>query len=69
MSCGTTLKRKPDACNVCSAEPTSRLVTSGTVEVFGPFETVSLTVEPFPADPPPTGSWPITVFFGWLSST
>jgi hypothetical protein len=28
-----------------------------------------LTVEPFPADPPPLGSCPITVFAGWSFST
>ena len=63
------MKRNPDAWSVCSAEPTSVLVTSGTVEVFGPLETVRLTVEPFPADWPELGLWPITVFAGWLSST
>ena len=61
--------RKPDDCSVCSAEPRSMLVTSGTVEVFGPFETVSVTTEPLPADAPAAGVWSITVFAGCVVST
>jgi len=34
------------------AEPRSWLVTSGTVDVVGPFDTVRLTTEPFTADDP-----------------
>ena len=40
-------------------------MTSGTVEVFGPFETVSETTEPFPAEAPRPGLWLMTVFAGW----
>ncbi len=68
-SCVITCERKPDACSVCCAEPRSLEVTSGTVEVFGPFETVSDTTEPLPADSPDCGLWLITVFDGWVSST
>src|SRR5579862_1649837 len=59
----------PEACSVCSAVPRSRLETSGTVEVVGPFETVSETTEPFPAEVPDCGLWSITVFAGWSFGT
>src|SRR5580765_4399681 len=60
---------KPESCRDCSAEARSRLVTSGTVDVFGPFDTVTLTVAPFPADWPADGSWLITLFAGSFEST
>src|SRR5689334_9724719 len=59
----------PEARSVCSAVPRSVLETSGTVEVFGPFETVRDTTEPFPAEVPDCGLWSITVLAGWLLST
>src|SRR5215471_3624575 len=61
--------RKPDAWSVCSAAGRSRLETSGTIDVFGPFETVRLTTEPLPADVPADGLWSMTVFAGWLFET
>ena len=41
----------------------------GTPVVCGPFETVSETTEPRPADSPPDGDWSMTVFAGSLLST
>src|SRR6476646_10866167 len=63
------LHRKPEDCSVCSAEPRSVLVTSGTAAVFGPLETVSETADPRPAVLPPLGLWSMTVLAGSLLST
>ena len=45
------------------------LVTSGTGVVFGPLDTVRVTVEPLPTDWPAAGLWSMTVFAGWSLST
>ena len=44
-------------------------MTSGMGVVFGPLDTVSVTVEPLPADVPADGFWSMTVFAGWFEST
>jgi hypothetical protein len=66
-SCGCTWTVKPADSSVERAEASSWLVTSGTLEVFGPFETLSSIVAPFWAWP--LGLWSTTVSFGWLLST
>ena len=56
MSSSTTRVRKPAASSVVCAIATSCDVTSGTAAVDGPFETESVTVEPFELSDPPFGS-------------
>jgi hypothetical protein len=58
---------KPALSSVERAESSSWLVTSGTVDCFGPFETLSWIVEPFGALP--LGLWSTTVSFGRSLST
>src|SRR5919201_1553396 len=63
-----TLTLKPAASSVSRADCSSWLVTSGTVMLVGPFETLSVIVEPGGAEP--LGSSFTTVFFGcslWTS--
>ena len=47
--------RKPASSSVVCAIATSWVVTSGTADVDGPFETESVTVEPFEPSEPPLG--------------
>ena len=61
--------RKPDALSCATASFCERLVTVGTIEVFGPLETLSLIVVPGGWDVPGPGSSPTTVFLGSLAST
>ena len=66
----TTCDLEAGACErVAVAAVSSRLVTSGTGVVDGPFDTVSVTVEPGGAAMPPAGSCAITVPVGWFEST
>ena len=58
---------KPALSSVERAESSSWLVTSGTVDSFGPFETLSWIVEPFGALP--LGLWSTTMPFAWSLST
>ena len=53
--------RKPAASSVVCAIATSCVVTSGTADVDGPFETVTVTVEPLELSEPPLGVWPVTI--------
>ena len=69
VSWSTTLTLKPEASSVDRAVASSDDVTSGIDVVVGPFETVSVTVEPLAASELPFGSWPTTTSFGWSSST
>ena len=55
---------KPELSSVAVAVSLSRVVTSGTWTWVGPFETVSVTVEPIGAIVFPPGSSPRTVSFG-----
>src|SRR5262249_61365816 len=66
-SCRWTLTLKPALLSVSLADVSSSLVTSGTVDSFGPFETLSVIVELGAAVP--VGCWSMTVSFGWLLST
>jgi hypothetical protein len=67
-SCCVRLTLKPEASRVALAVSGSWFVTSGTSEAVGPFEIVSVTVEPFAAEEPGAGVSASTVFAGWLES-
>src|SRR5207244_5786993 len=69
VSCDTICTLKPDALSVETASAWATLVTSGTREVFGPFETLTVTVVPFGRKLPAIGSWSTTVSAGWSFST
>ena len=62
-----TVTLKPALSSVERAESSSWLVTSGTVDCFGPFETLSWIVEP--GDALPLGLWSTTIPFAWSLST
>ena len=57
---GTTCTLNPDARSCVIASACEMLVTSGTVEVVGPFETVSVIVAPGGWYVPPSGLWAMT---------
>src|ERR671923_2365413 len=61
--------RKPDARSCACASLCERLVTSGTVDVVGPFETRSVIVVPGAWNVPASGLWSTTVPAGSLEST
>src|SRR2546430_3656795 len=63
-----TATLKPEFFSVCFAEPSSKVVTSGTAVVVGPFETVNVIVEPFGCSVSPAGLCPVTVPFGSFDS-
>ena len=44
-------------------------MTSGTADVFGPFETDRVTVDPGTTELPDCGLWVTTVSAGWFDST
>ena len=46
---------KPESCSIETAVARSRAVTSGTAEVFGPFDTLSVIVEPLATSEFPDG--------------
>ena len=69
VSCSVTLDLKPAARNVARASATLCSETSGTVVVFGPWETESVTEEPREAVELPGGSWSTTSPAGRLLST
>src|SRR5207244_8214791 len=60
---------KPEFRSVATAEARSKLVTSGTAAVVGPFETPSVTVDPRGCSVFAPGSIPTTVPFGSFEST
>src|SRR5919202_6533452 len=68
VSWGTTFTLKPDCLRIEEAVFWSSVVTSGTAVVFGPFDTVSVTVEPLGANVLPFGSWSVTVPEGSFES-
>ena len=59
----------PAFSSVVWAIATSWVVTSGTAEVDGPFETETVTVEPREPSDPPFGSWSVTIPAAWSEST
>src|SRR2546430_7044221 len=63
-----TATLKPEFFSVCFAEPSSKVVTSGTAVVVGPFETVNVIVEPFGCSVLPAGLFPGTVPLGSFDS-
>src|SRR5262249_51705933 len=67
--CATTFSLKPEAVRFATASAWDRLVTSGTVEVVGPRETVSVIVVPGGWYVPASGLCATTVSFGALLST
>ena len=62
--CGTIRTLKPEAFSWACASFCEMLVTSGTIDVVGPFETVSLIFVFGGCSVPGPGSIPMTVFFG-----
>src|SRR5262249_52459909 len=59
--CVTMCTLNPEAVSCCCADAWSWLVTSGTADVFGPFETLSVIVEPGLTEVPGPGDWSTTV--------
>jgi hypothetical protein len=59
----------PDACSCATASACVRLVTSGTVEVVGPFDTLSVIFVPGAWNVSAAGLWSTTVPFGSFEST
>ena len=55
--------------SVAWAVALSRLITSGTVTVAGPFDTFSVTLAWSATSPFPAGVWSTTSFAGWSEST
>src|SRR5205085_2773759 len=69
VCCVSTRTLKPDACSSLCAVFWSWLVTSGTVEVFGPLDTLSVMVVPAGSDAPALGVGAMTVAFGGFDGT
>ena len=61
VSSNTTRVRKPAASSVVWAIAKSCVVTSGTADVDGPLETVTVTVDPFEPSEPPDGVCEMTI--------
>ena len=61
--------RNPAACSVVCAVPMSCVVTSGTADVDGPFETETVTVDPREPSDPPLGVWRVTMPAAWSESS
>ena len=65
----TIVTRKPACCRSDTASACWRLVTFGTCDVAGPFETVTVTFVPWRAFVPPCGSVATTSPFGWSDAS